>query len=138
MHFAEYPLSRDLFNVSEEEIQGEKFKDWKENANYSVNAQIVIQIDTTNVTPEEYAIAPNITMITTNQALINIYRTWHRRNVSFEEFQTYYAQREAMLNNYVESLISRLNTARRTKKKYGEWYINYSLNDRQVRVYEPV
>lgn len=136
MHFNEYPLSRDLFNVDEDEVKGNKFKNWKENANYTVRTTVVIQIDTTNVTPAEYAIAPNLTMITTNQALINIFRLWHRNGISFSEFQTYYALREAALDRYVETLVNRLNTARQTQKKFGEWYINYALNDREIIVHE--
>jgi len=138
MHFDEYPLSRDLFNIDEEQVEGEKFKDWKECANYSVTATIVIQVDGTNVTPKEKAIAPNMTAVINNKAFVNIYKIWHRRNVSFNEFQAYYALREASLDNYVESLVSRLNTARHEGGKFGEWYINYSLNDRHIRVRKPI
>jgi len=138
MHFDEYPLSRDLVNVSEDEIDGHKFRNWKENADYTVTVTVVIQVDGTNITPAEYAIAPNITAISNNQALINIYKIWHRRGISFTEFQEYYALRERSLNNYIENLTSRLNTARHEHKKYGEWYINYSLNDRHVSIRKPV
>ena len=137
MHFDEYPLSRDMVNIPEEQVEGHKFKNWQENANYTVQTTVIIQCDTTNVTAAEHNIAPEIYAISTNQSLINIYRVWHRNGVSFSEFQSYYTQRETALNSYVDGLVSRLNAARRAGGKYGDWYVNYSLNERHVAVYNP-
>lgn len=137
LHFNEHPLTRDLFNVSEKEIEG-KFKGWKENADYTVRVTVVLQVDTTNVSAEEQQIAPNITFIATNQAIINIYKVWQQWYVSFSEFQQYYAIREAALERYIKELLARLNTSRHNQGLYGEWYINYSLDERHIGVREAV
>lgn len=137
LHFTEHPLTRDLFNVSEKEIEG-KFAGWREAADYSVRVTVVLQIDTTNVSNEEKVIAPNMTFIATNQAIINIYKVWNKPNMSFTEFQQYYAIREAALERYVKELLARLNTSRHNQGLYSEWYINYALDERHVSVKEPV
>lgn len=135
LHFERSPLQ--AANIEESEVTG-KFKGWQHNANYSVSTTVIVQIDTTNVTPKEYSIAPNITYFQTNQAIINIYKQWNVRYLSFSTFQSYYEQREIELLNYIENLINRLNTARREQNKYGEWFINYSLNERHINVSKPL
>ena len=135
-HFTEYPLARDLWNVNEGDVEN-KFAGWERKADYTVTSQIVLQIDTTNITPPEYQIAPNLTFITTNQALINIYKTWHKAGVSFSEFREYYSEREMALERYASDLIMRLNNARHEEGGYGDWYVNYALNDRHITVRKP-
>lgn len=133
LHVNKYPLHRDLFGISVEEVEG-KFDGWQQRAIYTVQVTIVLQIDTTNVSPGEKQIAPNITFLATNRAIINIYRIWTTQPMSFSEFQNYYAQREMALERYVENLLSRLNTVRARAKLIGSWYINYGLNDRKIEV----
>ena len=137
MHFAAYPYQQDISNVKEEELQGEKFKDWEKNANYFVRETIILQIDTTNVSPGEKQIAPNITFISNNQAIINIYKTWGYRGISFSEFKDYAAKRDAALQRYVQELTERLNAARAESGRYGNWYVNYGLNDRKIEISKP-
>lgn len=137
LHVDKYPLHRDLFNVPEEEIEGEKFKDWQTKANYFIRVTIVMQLDSTNVSTKEKEIAPNLTFITVNQAIINIYRTYNINNVSFEKFQNEYARRELALERYVEGLILKLNSARNSAGMPGSWYINYSLNERHIELGRP-
>ncbi len=135
LHFNEHPLTRDLFNISEKEVEG-KFEGWKDSADYTVRVTVVLQVDATNLSDAEERIAPNITRLAVNQSLINIYKIWQRQNISFHEFQAYYALREASLERYIKQLLSRLNTARHAAGLYGEWYINYSLDERHVAVRE--
>lgn len=136
LHFDEYPLSRDLFNITDGDVDG-KFDGWEKKADYTARVAVIIQIDTTNVSAAEQQIAPNITFISTNQAIINIYKVWNKPSTSFVQFQEYYALQEASLERYVNELISRLNTARHNVGLYGDWFINYSLNERHIEVREP-
>jgi len=133
MHFEKTPYQRDLFGVPEEEING-KFSGWKNNARYNVTMTVILQIDTTNVSGTEYGVAPNITFLSTNQAIVNIYKTFSFTG-SLAEFQEWYANQEASLQYYVDDLITRLNSARTTAGLTGNWYINYSLDDRTINVY---
>lgn len=134
LHYNDYPLNRDLFGVQPEEIKG-RFKGWKENARYSIFVTVVLQIDTTNVSSEEYTVAPNLTFITTNQAIVNLYQTWSFTG-SFEEFNTWYAQKEAALEKYTTDLLNRINAARQRAGLPGQWYVNYNLNDRDIEIHE--
>ena len=134
MHFEKTPYQRDLFGVPEEEIDG-KFSGYEKQARYSVNLTVIIQIDTTNVSDAEYSVAPNITFISSHQALINIYKTFSFTG-SLPEFQSWFAIQEASLEQYINDLITRLNTARAQAGMTGSWYINYSLDDRKITVYE--
>jgi hypothetical protein len=134
LHFDCYPSINN--DITEEEVKG-RFNGWRHAANYSVSTTIILQIDTTNVTPKEYAIAPNITYLQTNQAIINIYKQWSVNNVSFSEFQNYYSEKETSLVAYVEDLLNRLNSARHEQNMYGEWFINYSLDERHISISKP-
>jgi len=137
LHVDKYPLHRDLFNISEDDIEGEKFEGWKESAVYDVSATVVLQVDTTNVSSQEYSIAPNISFLSTNQAIVNIYRHWREGPMPFQTFQSEYAQREMALERYVDQLASKLNNARMQAGLPGSWYINYSLNERKIEVHKP-
>lgn len=137
LHVNKYPLHRDLLNVNEEEIEGTKFKGWRKKANYTVETQVVLQVDTTNVSADEYQIAPNISFLSTNQAIVNIYKLWQANGISFPAFQQQYAEREMALERYVSKLASDLNTARAQAGLPGQWYINYSLNNRKIEVRKP-
>lgn len=132
MHFEKNPYQRDLFGIPEEEINN-KFPGWQEKAHYSITTTVIIQIDTTNVSQAEYNIAPNITFITTNTAIVNIYRT-HSFTGSFPEFQAFYSSQEQSLQLEIEKLVNDLNTARAGAGKTGSWYVNYGLNDRIIKV----
>lgn len=134
MHFESNPFQRDLFGVQPEEVHG-RFSGWQENARYTIAVTVVLQIQTTNVSDAEYNIAPQIAFLSTNQAIINIYKTW-RFTGSFKEFQDWYAQQEASLEYYVKDLSTRLNSARAGAGKTGSWYVAYSLNDRDINVSE--
>ena len=136
LHFNEYPLNRDLFNVSEEKVEN-RFTGWKKSGNYTISIAVILQVDTTNVSSAEKQIAPNIIALSVNQAIINIYKIWHKSSVSFSEFQEYYALQEAALERYINELLGRLNTARHNSGLYGDWFINYSLNERHIEVREP-
>ena len=134
IHFEKTPYQRDLFGVPEEEIKG-KFSGWEKNARYDVALTVVIQIDTTNVSDLEYNVAPNITFISSHQALINIYKQYSFTG-SLQEFQTWFAAQENSLQYYVDDLLTRLNSARSQAGLTGGWYINYSLDDRVITVYK--
>jgi len=134
MHFDKTPYQRDLFGVPEEEIKN-KFKGWEKNARYDVSMTVIVQIDTTNVSEAEYSVAPNITFLSSNQAIVNIYKTFSFTG-SLTEFQDWYAKQETSLQYYVEDLLNRLNSARRQSGLTGSWYINYSLDDRTIIVHE--
>jgi len=136
IHFDDNPYEQSSWNLEEKDIEGTKFKGWKEDASYRIETTVVLQINTTHVSAEEYKIAPNLSFLSTNQALINIYKTWHRNNVSFNEFRSYYMLREASLDNYVQDLANRLNAARDQHGFNERWFINYSLNSRNVKVYK--
>lgn len=128
------PYRRTLFGVPEEEIEG-KFTDWQKQARYHVDTTVVLAVDTTNVSPQEYRTAPNITFLATNRAIINIYRSWEFTG-SFQEFQDYYAKMEMTLDRYIMDLQNRLNNARRQTGGIGSWYIDYSMNDRKIQVFK--
>ena len=136
-HYQTDPFRRGLFNIDDSEIKGTHFEGWKEKANYSITLQIVLQIDTTNVTDCEKRIAPNITFITTNQAIVNIYKTAVLRGKSKEEFNAEEARLETALQKEVYSLQDNLNACRKQAKLVGEWFVNYSLNDRKIEVSKP-
>ncbi len=134
IHFEKTPYQRDLFGVPEEEISG-KFSGWEKQARYTVNLTVIVQIDTTNVSDAEYNVAPNITFISSHQALINIYKSFSFTG-SLKEFQEWFAIQEASLEQYITDLVTRLNSARAQAGMTGGWYINYSLDDRQITVHE--
>lgn len=134
LHFEGNPYRRDLFNISEEEVQGQ-FPGWQKNARYNVDVTVVLAVDTTNVSPGEYRIAPNITFLATNRAIIHVYKSWEYVG-SFPNFQNYYAKMEMTLNRYIDDLANRLNAARRQSGGIGSWYIDYSLNDRKIEVHK--
>lgn len=132
LHFDNSPYQRSLFGVPPDEVEG-RFRGWKRNARYLVRVTVIVQIDTTNVSDMEYGIAPNITFLSINQALVNVYQTWHFTG-SFEEFNDWYAEQEANLQFYAEDLAARLNSARRQSGLPGDWYINYGLDERHIQV----
>ena len=134
IHFEKTPYQRDLFGVPEEEIKN-KFSGWEKNARYDVNLTVIIQIDTTNVSDAEYNVAPNITFISSHQALINIYKHYSFTG-SLQEFQTWIATQESSLQYYIDDLLTRLNSARSQTGLTGSWYVNYSLDDRVISVHE--
>ena len=112
-----------------------KFSGWKENASYFVRVTVVIQVDTTNISSEEYSAAPNITFLSVNQAIVNIYRAWSYKG-DFNGFNEWYAMQEAALQHYTEDLAMRLNSARQRAGLPGGWYINYGLDERHIEVHE--
>lgn len=134
LHFEKTPYQKDLFGVPEEEIKG-KFSGWEKNARYDVALTVIVQIDTTNVSDAEYSVAPNITFVSSHQALINIYKTYSFTG-SWQEFQTWISTQEASLQQYINDLLNRLNTARGQAGLTGSWYINFSLDDRVITVHE--
>lgn len=134
LHFEAYPLQRNLFSLDAREIEGDKFPNWQENADYFARATVILQVDTTNVSDKEYTIAPNITFLSVNQAIINIYQVWTARDVSFEEYQGRWAEFETSLEKYCYELIYKLNSARHQEALPGEWYINYGLNEKHIEV----
>ena len=133
VHFEKTPYQRDLFGVPEEEVKG-KFSGYEKQAKYVVRFNVIIQINTTNVSPAEYAVAPNITFISSHQAIINIYET-HSFTGSWEEFQTWISFQENSMEQNIMDLVSRLNTARHGAGLPSSWYINYGLDDRDITVY---
>lgn len=139
LHFKEFPYNRNLFSLDVREIEGEKFKGWQENASYSARVNVILQIDTTNVSQKEYAVAPNITFLSVNQAIVNIYQTWHKEEISFDEFKEKWAAYEMALEKYCYELVYKLNSARMAagRQFIGEWYINYGLNEKHIEVREP-
>lgn len=134
MHFNKTPYQRDLFGISTDEVRG-KFDGWQARARYTVRITVIVQIDTTNVSSGEYAVAPNITFISVNQAIINIFKVWSFTG-SFSEFNNWYAKQEASLQHYIEELVANLNQARSKANRFGQWYINYALNERYIDVTE--
>lgn len=136
LHFTEYPYQNEITRVNAAEVKG-RFKGWKKKADYFVRATVVLQVDTTNVSDYEYGVAPNLVFLASNQAIVNIYKTWHARGVSFEEFNRKYSAWEASLERYSEHLTSKLNNARKRATLPGSWYVNPALNDRQVEVGKP-
>lgn len=116
-----------------EDVKG-KFPDWETRASYIVRVTIILQVDATNVSSEEYSVAPNLTAIGSNQAIVNIYQNWSFTG-SFEEFRNWYAMQEATLQHYAEDLLLRLNAARQRAGFPGNWYINYGLNERHIECY---
>jgi len=134
IHFEKTPYQKDLFGVPEEEIEN-KFKGWEKNALYHVTMQVVVQIDTTNVSDSEFSVAPNITFLSSNQAIVNIYKKYSFTG-SLQEFQEWYGAQETGLEYYVNDLVSRLNSARVQAGLTGGWYINYSLDNRTITVHE--
>ncbi len=132
-HFNRKPFGRAFFNIAPEEVK-DKFSGWAKNANYNVRVQIVLQIDTTNVSPQEIAAAPKIQTISTNQAILQVFRLVNYKSVSFEEFNNKYASWEAALEKYVQQLLATLNSTRAKVGLPGQWYINYGLNDREISV----
>ncbi len=137
LHFEEYPYHRNLFALDKGDIEGEKFAKWQENASYSARVNIILQIDTTNVSDKERLVAPNITFLAVNQAIVNIYQTWHVENVSFAEYKNQWAAFEVSLEKYAYELLYKLNNARNEAGLTGEWYINYGLNEKHIEVKKP-
>jgi len=137
LHFKAYPYHRNLFALDVREIEGDKFKDWQKKANYSARVTVILQVDTTRVSDKEKMIAPNITFISDNTAIINIYQNWHTENVSFEEYKEQWASFEVGLEKYSHELMYKLNSARHQTALPGEWYINYGLNEKHIEVKEP-
>jgi hypothetical protein len=69
LHFAgSAPYSRNISEVQEKEIDG-KFDGWQKKADYNVRQTVILQVDTTNVSPAEYGIAPNIAFLSDNSAI---------------------------------------------------------------------
>ena len=134
LHFKEYPYKRNLFNIEVSEIKGNKFKDWQKKADYSIRTTIILQIDTTNVSTFEKQVAPNITFISTNQAIVNIYNYHALRGLSYDEFNSQYAKYEFGIEKQVHELLYNLNAARQRAGLMGQWFINYGLNERHVEV----
>lgn len=134
LHFKEFPYKRNLFDLDTRDIEGSKFKDWQQKADYFVRVNIIVQVDTTNVSTQEKMVAPNITFISTNQAIINIFQTHKFRGVSLKDFNAQYATFEVGLEKQVHDLLYRLNGARNRSGLMGEWFINYGLNERHVEV----
>lgn len=134
MHFDKTPYQRDLFGVPDEEIKG-RFSGWQKQAHYSIAITVILQIDTTNVSGAEYSVSPSITFLATNQAIVNIYKTFSFTG-SQAEFQDWYAKQETSLEYYTTGLVNRLNSARGTTGLPGSWYINYSLNSRTIEVHK--
>ena len=132
IHAAKTPYQRDLFGISEAEVRN-KFENWQEHAHYTIELTILLQIDTTNVSAGEYSVAPNITFLSVNQAIINIYKSIHFDG-SFQEFQSWYASYESSLQSYINHLLTDLNSCRSTAGLSGNWYINYGLDDRKIYV----
>lgn len=137
LHFKSYPIHRNLFALDIREIEGDKFKGWQENANYSARVNVILQIDTTNVSDKEKMISPNITFLSVNQAIVNIYQTWHVENISFPDYKTKWANFEISLEKLAFELIYKLNSARHRQALPGEWFINYSLNEKHIEVRRP-
>jgi hypothetical protein len=133
LHFEDYPYRRNLFGVSEEEIDG-KFEGWQKNARYEIDTTVVLTLRGTDVSPAEYQIAPNIRSLPNNTAILHIYNSWSYTG-SFQSFQTYYANREMSLQRYVDDLTSRLNTARHVTLP-GSWTTDFTQSDRRIRVFK--
>jgi len=133
LHFEENALNERFNAIEEEDISG-KFHNWKKEADYFVELAIILQLDQTNVSEKEMQLAPNITFLSVNQAIINIYRTFSAKRLSFKEFETEYLQYERSVEIEVKRLRNNLNTARSESGLMGEWYINYSLNDRRIEI----
>lgn len=137
LHYDDNPINRSIFSVWPDDIEGSRFDGWERKATYLVEVTVVIQINTTHVSPQEYQIAPNITKLSTNQLIVNIRRHWQRNNVSFTEFRNYYELREASLERYVTDLMNRLNTARASAGLSSRWYIETSLSERRITLKKP-
>lgn len=134
LHFEQTPYRQNLFGVSEEEIQG-KFDGWEKNARYIVRLAVVLQVDSYNVSDNEHSVSPDI-IRAGNISLVNIYKTFEFEG-SFEEFNAWYAQQEYSIQYYVNDLANNLNNARQRAGLNGNWYINYSWDDREVEVHKP-
>ena len=137
LHFKEYPYHRNLFYLDVREIEGEKFKDWQGKANYRARVTAILQVNSTQVSEKEYSVAPNITFLSVNQAIINIYQTWHVEGVSFADYQRLWAEFETGLEKYIYELMYKLNSARHSAALPGEWFINYALNEKHIEVVRP-
>lgn len=137
LHFQEFPYQRNLFALDAREIEGEKFSGWQKEADYSARVTVIVQIDTTNVSAEEYSVSPNLVFLSTNQAIVNVYQTWHAENISFDEYKTRWAAFEISLEKYVHELVYKLNAARHKTGLLGEWFINYGLNEKHIEVGKP-
>lgn len=136
LHFEKTPYQRNLFGIPPGEVQGNKFKNWEDNARYSVTMTLILQIETTQVSEAEYNVSPNITFLSDNTAIVNIYKNFSFEG-SFAEFNAWYASQESSLKSYVDDLVNRLNAARAGTGLEGLWYINYGLGERHVEVFEP-
>jgi len=137
IHFKGDPFRRDLFNIPDEMIKGKHFKGWRDKADYAVTLQAVLQIDTTRVTDCEKRVSPNMIFLTSNQAIVNIFKSIVFRNKSKKDFNAEEAKVEIVFEKEVHNLLDRLNACRKREKVVGEWFINYSLNDRKVEVSKP-
>lgn len=139
MHFKQYPFHRRLFVLEKRDIEGERFSNWEDNANYSTRITIILQLDNTNVSAEEKALEPEIYIVTGFFARLNVNPVFHEENVSFEEFQSKWAKFEMSLEKTILEKVYRLNAARKKAKglHLGEWYINYGLNEKHIEVRRP-
>lgn len=139
LHFREYPYQRNLFAINVREIEGEKFKNWQANANYNARVTIILQLDSSGVSANEYQVAPSINIIAKTYAILNIYQTWHVESVSFESYQKQWGEFEISLERQINEIIYKLNAARRQAGRIytGDWYINYSLNEKHIEVHRP-
>jgi len=140
LHFEAYPLHRNLFALDAREIEGEKFPNWQQNANYSARVNVILQLDSYNVSDAERGLA-QIILIQETFAQVNIYQTWHAEGISFEESQAQWAEFEISLEKYALELVYKLNNARSKTMLpslyTGQWYINYGLNEKHIEVREP-
>lgn len=141
LHFKEYPFHRDLFALDVREVEGDKFSDWQKNANYAARVNVILQVDSYNISKSEYAVDAGIITIAGTYSFLNIYQTWHVENVSFEKFQTLWANFEVSLEQEVYRKLYQLNNARKQAGLptfyTGEWYINYSNNEKHIEVRRP-
>lgn len=134
LHFKEFPYHRNLFDLDKRDVEGPKFEGWAEKADYFVRVNIILQVDSTQVSPQENSAAPNITFLSVNQAIVNIFKTFKLRGISFEKFNAKWSQIEHGLELAAHELLYRLNNARHSSGLQGEWFINYGLNERHVEV----
>lgn len=136
MHFTDYPLDRTIYSITESEIKGRKFKNWQRKANYTIRATVILQVNATRLSAEEYAVAPSIVMVAPNLYRASIYKFWHRNNVRFSGLRRYYEARESYFERYVLQLMGKLNAARASYGYSSRWFVNTSLNTREIRVSE--
>ncbi|HUV72250.1 MAG TPA: hypothetical protein VMW25_04520 [Clostridia bacterium] len=134
MHFTDYPLDRTIYSLTEDDVKGRKFKNWQKNANYTIRATVILQVNATRISAEEYAISPSISMVAANLYRASLYKFWARNNVSFPGLRRYYETRETYFERYVLQLMGKLNAARASYGYSSRWFVNTSLNSREIRV----